>query len=452
KCSYKYWGFMLQNNFEEISNINPLYNFNMINHNLGFNNEPNMTAITNSNFDYTKVIFYDDKDYKLFSSWEGYFNGLDLKKNDKGLYSNDVGNSNNSLLLIFLVKSMDFKNSELNELFNAFNLNFKECTYNNGEFNYYSHEYGKILELLNNDSSSSLIKKEKDYIKLLYSVFPEKSPWFYSETKSDIYKDKIKQCDANWFKVYEIKRNLIITSSYLLSILNDLEFNNLNSSLLKNWFNQKMDANKLKAYYQNEYMLKLGKTESNIWAADLEYIESIINQLKLIKSLIKEDIKSFQTSLTKVNTIEEFDKFIQTTTSKNLANVDELIISENLSETYVRGIFSKYKEGSKSSSGMNDLGWRCLINNHLEYAEKYLSEGLKLEKNSAMITTNLGHVQLFKGDIKKAIKLYTKFPLDQEVPELKMSVRSSIKIDFEYFIKAGKDPKIFESVVKELGL
>ncbi len=470
KCSYKDWSFMLQY-FQDISYINPLHNYNMINHKIGFNNkvinwvkDDNLQNITNSNFDYSKIIFTDYSDNKVYSSWVGLTAVKDLNKDNKGLYNNEVGNSINALSLVFLVKSLDFRSSMLDKLFSSCNLPFKECTYTKGpyngmtekyakgEYNYYSPEYDLALQLMNNDSIISYINQSKELIKLLYSIFPDKSPLFYADLKSDTYIDKIQQFDTNWFKVYKIKRNLITASCYLISTLNDLEFNDINSSLLKNWFNQKMDANKLKAYYQNEYMLKLGKTESNIWATDLEHIESILNQLRLIKLLIKEDINGFQTSFTKVNTIEEFDKFIRPSASKNIANVDELIISENLTETYTREIFSKYKEGIKTSSGMNSLGWRCLYNNQLKYSEKYLLEGLKISKKNPMITCNLAHVYLFNGDFKRAKKLYTKFPLDQEIPELKMNVRTAIKMDFEDFIKNGKDPKIFEVMVKELGL
>jgi 3-deoxy-7-phosphoheptulonate synthase len=65
----------------------------MINHKIGFNNkvinwvkDDNLQNITNSNFDYSKIIFTDYSDNKVYSSWVGLTAVKDLNKDNKKFY------------------------------------------------------------------------------------------------------------------------------------------------------------------------------------------------------------------------------------------------------------------------------------------------------------------------------------------------------------------------------
>jgi hypothetical protein len=62
KCSYNYWDFMLNNEFEDISLLNPSNNFNMINHYIGF---PDGTTNYIDNIGNSNFLIFKSRVYRL---------------------------------------------------------------------------------------------------------------------------------------------------------------------------------------------------------------------------------------------------------------------------------------------------------------------------------------------------------------------------------------------------
>ena len=84
--------------------------------------------------------------------------------------------------------------------------------------------------------------------------------------------------------------------------------------------------------------------------------------------------------------------------------------------------------------------------------KQFLNDAMKLSDNNIMITLNLAHAELLKGDFKNAKELYLKFPLDAISPELKLDVKTIIINDFEDFKRVGVNPSTFDLIRKELGI
>lgn len=477
KCTYPDWTFMAQKGFGATTDVgNPLYNYNLIcykqifeqsDSNISFSIQLREKKDTlawkldqkkidniDIKLDFSKIIFKDYSDNFIFSSWMIDSKKVDKSKNNKNLYSKELANANNTLSLLFLTKSLDFENTTLSQLFKKYKLEIKNCTYDNNsnEYNYNFIENNQAFSTFYENKIFDIDQTDKEKIQLLSSIVPQESPFFYLEYDAESYRNLIKKFDPKWFDVYQIKKNIILSSAILLSLKNDLELNNLNSTPLQEWFNEKMEANQLKAYFQNDYMKKFGKNDSEIWSADNIYLESLLKKLSLVKYLIKDNFISFKSSYSIITTVDEFDKYIESSTKSNIIIDFDAIANNHIEEINYSEIHAKYKRGKRSPSDLNSLGWRCLINNQLESAEKYFNQGLKRAKDKPLITLNLAHVMLFKGDYKKATKLYKKYPMDQIIPELNLDVKSSIKMGFDEFIKIGKDPQIFDGIRKDLGL
>jgi hypothetical protein len=514
-CTYTDWSFMAKNEFEETTDVgNPLLNFNMICYKQIFDPKKSEMAWELGNIqkdniddklDFSKIIFKDYPDNYIFSSWMIDSININKSRNKDNLYGKGLANASNTLSLLFLIKSLDFENSVLNQLLEKYKLKIKNCTYDEyyNEYKYDTFDDEQALLLFYENKIFDIDPIDRENIKLLSSILPKESPWFYLEKDAESYNKIIEKFDSSWFNVYQIKKNIILSSAILLSVTNELELNNINSDIFHKWINGKFEANQLKAYFQNEYMKKMGKNDNKIWSADNVYIEDLLNKLRLINFLVNDNFKSFKNSYEEITSTDEFDKFLNSTLKNNITKDDKAVISNNHKEIFDRESYLTYIQGNQylsfekfinfsandrniyiqqaivRTSNLNGLGWRSLLKNHLESAEKYFLAGLtthktayeysrnaneigvptwnvfygiKLSPEYPLITLNLAHVMLFKGDNKKAKKLYTKYPMDQIIPELQMDVKSAIKMDFDEFIKIGRDPQIFEEIRKELGL
>jgi hypothetical protein len=472
KCTYNDWAFMAYKGFPNLSKNNPLLNYNMVNHKLAVNhdnsgedsaeNRNKLTIdINNSNFDYSEISYSNDSESANFSSWLGYPKSWempaevqDVSKDDKGFYSNQMANSKNALALVFFIKSLDFEKATLNNLLKKYNLQIKNCTYDKSknEFNYDMFEEQFVFDLFNNDIHVQNLKKDKDLIHLLNTIIPQKSPLFYSDSKPITYVTSIENFDKDYYQIFQIKKDLVLTSAYFRSIYNDLKIYNLNVNLFKDWFNKSLEKNNMKAYYQNEYMLKLGKTTSDIWTKDRLYLASILTTLRATKYKIKENHNNFFENYQKITTLDELYKLFETNNINNFENeLDDSIIENNTTE-----IGMKYYLNKKNFMSLSYLGRRCLYNNQLDAAENLFKECLKLSPEDIETTINLAHVYLFSGEHKKAMKLYLKYPMNQVILESglipKPDVKTTIERNFNRFIKLGKDPKIIEDIKKELKL
>jgi len=464
KCAYAYWHFLISKEFTDISNTNPMFNYNMVSHKLALEPKLMETAvqinglkinISNEGFKYSNVVFSDYVDNSIFSSWMVPVEVKNILIDKNGMYSIEMANSSNSLALAYLINSLDFKNSLLSQLINNTNLEIKTCTYDSakGELNFDELEYGDALKRVNSDVTASLVLKNKNNILNLSKIVPYSTPWFYVNEKSNVYLENVANFDKETFIIHEIKHDLILAYAYFKSICNDFIMSGLNDKVLNEWYNQSMEKANLKAYYQNDYMLQFNKTDVSIWAADKIHLSSMLDNLRMIKSSLRTNSSDFIGKYNLLTNSNDLNSILfQNSNAIDKAGLDLFIISYNQGETRFSYYYNAYTKGEKTASNLNSLGWRCLLNFEYEVAAKFLKEASKLSDNNIMITLNLAHAYLLKGDLKKAKELYLKFPLDAISPELKINVKTIILNDFAEFEKAGVNPSAFEMVRKELGL
>jgi hypothetical protein len=359
------------------------------------------------------------------------------------------------LALVYLVKTLDFKNSTLTKMLSNSNLQIKNCTYDQYkiEYNYDYLEYGEALERVNSNVIATYLLNNKDLIKKLSDIVPHSTPWFFMNSKPAVYLENVANFDKESFLVYEIKHDLILASSYLKSIQNDFLMLGLDDKLLKEWYNNAMETGKLKAYFQNEYMLELNKIDVTTWEADKIQLSGIVDKLRMIKLSLRTNSSDFIGKYNLLTNSNDLNSLLnQKTNAGDNAQIDAFIISQNKQEKSFIYHYNSYLKGEKTPSSLNALGWRCLLNFEYEVAVKFLKEALKLSDNNIMITLNLAHAYLLNGDLKKAKQLYVKFPLDEISPELKLNVKTIILNDFEDFKSCGVNPVVFEEIRKELGL
>jgi hypothetical protein len=464
RCAYTYWQFLVSKEFPDLSKSNPYINYNMVNHKLAVNPSVVNTAsqmnavkvnISTDVFDYSNVSFWDYLDNSLYSSWMVPSEVKNLSIGDKELYSEEMANSSNALALAYLVSTMDFKNSRLSQLIEMSNLQIKTCTYDktNEVLNFDELDYGDALTRVNSDVIASYLLNNKDLIKKLSELVPYVAPWFYVNAKPDLYLQNIASFDKQSFLVYEIKHDLILASTYVKSIQNDFLMLGLDDKLLKEWYNNAMETAKLKAYFQNEYMLVLNKTNASTWETDKVQLLGIVDKLRMIKLSLRTNSSDFIGKYNLLTNSNDLNSLLnQKTNAGDNAQIDAFIISQNKLEKSFLYHYNSYLKGEKTPSSLNSLGWRCLLNFEYEVAVKFLKEALKLSDNNIMITLNLAHAYLLNGDMKKAKQLYVKFPLDEISPELKLNVKTIILTDFEDFKRSGINPVVFEEIRKELGI
>jgi hypothetical protein len=430
KCAYVDWLFMVSNNFPNLSKANPFFN-------------------------YSNVAFLSYRDNSLFSSWMAPVEVKNILLDENRMYSVEMANSSNALALTYLVSSLDFNNSLLSQLINNTNLQIKSCTYDKTkkEFNYNELEYSEALERVNTDEIVSYLLINKGLIKNLSEIVPISAPWFYVHTKPKLYLENVANFDKESFLVYEIKHDLILVSAYIKSICNDFSMSKLDDKIFNDWLNKTIDKDNLKAYFKNESMLELNKTNTSIWTADKIKISIILDKLRMIKSYLRTNSSDF---IGKYNLLTDSNNLIsilnQNSIAENKGDLDSFIISQYEFEHIFTSFYTEYQKGEKTASKLNSLGWRCLLNFEYEVATKFLTEAMKLSKNNIMITLNLAHAYLLKGDIKKANKLYLQFPLDAVSPELQLDVKTIIINDFEDFKRVGVNSSTFDLIRKELGI
>ncbi|MFY7943620.1 MAG: hypothetical protein ACOVNZ_03525, partial [Crocinitomicaceae bacterium] len=172
--------------------INPIKNYEMINHFEAFNNPQTDSSeiSTLKKINYHRIKFYDYPDYKVFSSWTKKDINIDTFKNKYGYFNDEMANSNNSLLIAFFISSFDFYDSFLNELFrkcNAqidkkiyFDFNEKKCMCR-GLINESVDKLDFYL-LINNDSSINYIKNNSLKINKLNDILANCNPNFYNSS------------------------------------------------------------------------------------------------------------------------------------------------------------------------------------------------------------------------------------------------------------------------------
>ena len=462
KCAYADWHYMVSQSFIDLSKTNPLFNYNMVNHKLAVDPKILEAAwqmnklkinVSNDVFNYSEIMFWDYRDNSLFSSWMVPVEVKNLNKDENSLYSQEMANSSNSLALVYLVKTLDFNNSTLTKMFANTSLQIKNCTYDQNRYNYDYLEYSDALKRVNTDEIVAYLLFNKDLIKKLSEIVPISAPWFYVHTKPKVYLENVANFDKESFIVFEIKHDLILASAYFKSICNDFLMSGLNDKVLKDWYNQTLEKANLKAYYQNEYMLQLNKTKDSIWAADKIQLSGIIDELRLIKLSLRGNSADFIGKYKSLKNSNDLNSILNKN-SKTVDNtaIDLFIISYHNDEIRFLNYYNAYQKGEKTASKLNSLGWRCLLNFEYEVATKFLTEAMKLSKNNIMITLNLAHAYLLKGDIKKANKLYLQFPLDAISPELKLDVKTIIINDFEDFKRVGVNSSTFDLIRKELGI
>ena len=464
KCAFVDWHFMVSKEFVDLSTTNPLFNYNMVNHKLAVDSKKLAAAwqmnqlkinLAKDVFNYSNIVFWDYSDNALFSSWMAPKEVKNLLRDEKEQFSVEMANSNNALALVYLIKTLDFKNSNLTKVLTNTNLQIKNCTYdqNKVEFDYNELEYMDALKRVNSDSIVVYLVENKDLIKRLSEIVPSSTPWFYANSTPSAYLEHVESFDKESFLVYEIKHDLILASAYFKSICNDFLMSGLNDIVLKDWFNHSMEKNNFKAYYQNEYMLEFNKTNALIWGADKMELSNLLDKLRMMKLTLRSNSMDFigkYKLMTNSNELNSF--FIQNSTSSENAALDSFIVAQNNFENSFSYFYDSYRKGEKTASSLNSLGWRCLLNFEYAVAERFFKEASKLSKSNAMISLNLAHAALLKGDIKKARGIYSKFPLEQVIPELNLTVKEVIKSDFQEFEKSGVDSGIFEELKREFNL
>ena len=446
-------------------------------------NEPDLSSFnTNPFLNYSNVSFLSYRDNSLFSSWMApvEVKNILLDKNKK--YSKEMANSSNALALSYLVSTLDFKNSLLSQLFKNTNLQIKKWTIVGGpeeekkvekkknlfdepdpeqfykkkeepKMNYDGLDYSDALDRVNSDAIVSYLMINKVLIKNLSEIVPISVPYFYVHAKPKLYLENVANFDKESFLVYEIKHDLILVSAYLNSICNDFKMSKLDDKILNDWLNKTMDKENLKAYFKNESMLEFNKTNTSIWTADKIQLSSILDKLRIIKLSLRSNSTEF---IEKYNLLTDSNNLIsilnQNSIAENKVDLDSFIISQYETEHIFTDYFKAYQKGEKTASKLNSLGWRCLLNFEYEVAVNFLNDAMKLSDNNIMITLNLAHAELLKGDFKNAKELYLKFPLDAISPELKLDVKTIIINDFEDFKRVGVNPSTFDLIRKELGI
>jgi hypothetical protein len=463
KCAYANWHLMISKEFTDLSNSNPMYNYNMVSHKLAL--EPKLMEfavqmnqlkidISNEGFKYSNVVFSDYVDNSIFSSWMVPVEVKNMLIDQNVMYSEEMANSSNALALAYLVSSLDFKNSLLSQLFNNTQFwIFSSYDPKKDKFNFDALEYSVALEMVNTDARANYLLKNKNNILNLSKIVPNSTPWFYINEKPKVYLENVANFDRESFLVFEIKHDLILASAYFKSICNDFLMSGLNDKVLKDWYNQAMEKTNLKAYYQNDYMLQLNKMNDSIWAADKIQLSSILDELRIIKLSLRTNRADF---IGKYKLLTNSNDLIpvlnQNSNTVDNTALDLFIISYNNGETRFLNDYNAYIKGEKTISILNSLGWRCLLNFEYQVAAKFLKEATKVSNDNIMITLNLAHAYLLNGDLKKAKDLYLKFPLDAISPELNMNVKTIILNDFGEFVSGGVNPSAFEVIRKELGL
>ena len=464
KCAYAYWHFMVSKEFPDLSSTNPIFNYNMVSHKLAV--EPKLMEfavqmnqlkinISNEGFKYSNVLFSDCVDNSLFSSWMVPVEVKNILIDENAMYSVEMANSSNALALAYLVSSLDFKNSLLSQLINNSNLQIISCTYDQTkeEINFDELEYSEALNRVNSDEIANNLLKYKNDILTLSKIVPYVAPWFYINEKPKVYLENVANFDRESFIVFEIKHDLILASAYFKSICNDFLMSGLDDKVLNDWYNQAMEKANLKAYYQNDYMLQLNKTNASIWAADKIQLSSILDELRVIKLSLRTNSADFIGKYKLLTNSNDLSSVLnQNSMTVDNTALDLFIISYNTGETSFLNDYTAYLKGEKTTSNLNSLGWRCLLNFEYEVAAKFLKEATKLSNDDIMITLNLAHAYLLNGDLKKAKDLYLKFPLDTIIPGWNLNVKTIILNDFEEFVRGGVNPSAFEVIRKELGL
>jgi uncharacterized protein HemY len=161
---------------------------------------------------------------------------------------------------------------------------------------------------------------------------------------------------------------------------------------------------------------------------------------------------AFELSYENLKSSEDLKLLLKTIRNEKFKIFDERIIQGNSNEIAYQKLIYKLKSEKLSAEEFNSLGWRCLTNKQFVYAEKYLRDGLNVESGNTMISLNLAHVLLLTGEREKAMEIYKKYSMVQEIPALKTTVGKWIVMDFNEFISLGIEPAIFDPIKSELGL
>ncbi|MCU0361409.1 MAG: serine hydrolase [Bacteroidia bacterium] len=99
---------------------------------------------------------------------------------------------------------------------------------------------------------------------------------------------------------------------------------------------------------------------------------------------------------------------------------------------------------------LNTMGWYLLENKQYDKAISFLNRGIKLMPEDPIATGNLGHCYLFKGDFKRAIRLYQDFLFRAVGPYENM--KDMISQDFVFFKNNGFDAGLMNKAFAELKL
>ncbi len=99
---------------------------------------------------------------------------------------------------------------------------------------------------------------------------------------------------------------------------------------------------------------------------------------------------------------------------------------------------------------MGAFGWHLLETKRFDEAIMYLKRGIELEPNDVAAKGNLAHCYLFKHEYNQAIKLYQEY-LAQEANGA-LSLKTSIKQDFDFFRKNGFDRTLIDKATTDLNL
>jgi hypothetical protein len=487
-CAYNNWEFMHYYGFKELSHVNPLNNYNLNNYinnlqthpdpvsnskSVNFNDSwsrnpyesygpdlksdsypkyqglsykmPNQFEFNikrkdndylDTNFDFRIVNFKNLNNYSYVKSWFIHDEVLDYSLNKEKNYSNEIANSNSSLLLVFLLKSLDFENSTLNKLFKECFMKFKECKCKTfrvtelqsalvTELDYGSKSYDSWYLKFNHPTIVKNIQKNQEIIKRLDLLIPENSPWFHPKFQSKDLINEIKNLDTNWFNVYEIKKNLILSNLLYVSISNDIKLNNLKLDFFDNWYNKSMKKNMLNLYYQNEYMLSFGKSMPSVWLRDKKHLDSVIFNLKMIKSTIKFNFNNFKQFYEDSLSPYSLDSMFKNN-SNNLKLIDIKNITEDYNnEFYFSNIIENKKSKSLTSKELDSLGYRCLKNNFLDISKSYFNESMLLDSNYFNSFIHYGHLLYKIGEIEESKKYYFNFPIE------KLNNQEKEKINYE---------------------
>jgi len=193
--------------------------------------------------------------------------------------------------------------------------------------------------------------------------------------------------------------------------------------------------------------------DPDTWENDLNELTQIIDHLRTIKVAIKDNSANFISAYNSKGTANELSSLFGSKLSADKQILlDTFIITENNNEVNIIKNLIDYQNGQKSTTSLTALGRRCLLNSQYDASEKYFKQALRLSNDNIMITINLAHVYLLKGQLKKARELYLKFPLESISPDLNLSVKMLIISDFKTLEKTGLNTNVFDGIKKELGI